>query len=125
MVVPSENERRGSRRSPAFCAVELSSASKRGRCGVTRNASGRGLLIVTPSRFGAGDQLELSVYVRDVTKTFAARVVRVDENDASSPETWRYRLAVELEDALPEDVLEGAAAAARDVSARFAPAKSA
>ena len=86
-------------------AVELSSKSKPGRCGVTRNASGKGLLIVTPSRFSVGDELKLSVHVGKQSGNVGARVVRVEENGKDSAEVWRYRLAVELDGTLPEALL--------------------
>jgi hypothetical protein len=101
----ARDARRTSPRIPAILAVELSSTGKPGRCGVTRNASGTGLLIVTPSRFSVGDQLQLSVHVGDQTGQVAARVVRVEENGRDSTEVWRYRLAVELDGTLPEALL--------------------
>jgi len=99
-------------RLPVVLAVELSSKSKPGRCGVTRNASGKGLLIVTPSRFSVGDELDVAVHVGERSGRASAKVVRVEENTKESCETWRYRLAVELEGALPEDLLEEASARA-------------
>jgi hypothetical protein len=97
--------RRSAPRIPAILAVELSSSSKPGRCGVTRNASGTGLLIVTPSRFSVGDELKLAVHAGEQTGHVAARVVRVEENAKDSTEVWRYRLAVELDGTLPEALL--------------------
>jgi hypothetical protein len=96
---------------PVVLAVELSSKAKPGRCGVTRNASGKGLLIVTPSRFSVGDELDVSVHfpeARTHTGRVGGRVVRVEENGRDSAETWRYRLAVELEETLPGELLEDA-----------------
>lgn len=89
-------------------AVELSSKAKPGRCGVTRNANGKGLLIVTPSRFSVGEELELAVHAGTQSGRVAARVVRVEENTVDSAEVWRYRLAVELSGTLPESLIEEA-----------------
>jgi hypothetical protein len=99
-------------RLPVVLAVELSSKQKPGRCGVTRNASGKGLLIVTPSRFSVGDELDLAVHVGGQCGRTSARVVRVEENGKDSAETWRYRLAVQLDGALPDALLEEARARA-------------
>jgi hypothetical protein len=104
----TSDARRAAPRIPAVLAVELSSSTKPGRCGVTRNASGKGLLIVTPSRFSVGDELKLSVHVGDRTGQIGARVVRVEENGRDSSEVWRYRLAVELDGTLPEALLDEA-----------------
>jgi hypothetical protein len=106
------SQRRRAPRVPAILAVELSSKAKPGRCGVTRNASGKGLLIVTPSRFSVGDELDVSVHVGNQLGRASARVVRVEENGRESTEVWRYRLAVELDAALSEDLLEEARARA-------------
>jgi hypothetical protein len=95
-------------RLPVVLAVELSSKTKPGRCGVTRNASGKGLLIVTPSRFAVGEELALSVHAGDKSGHVGARVVRVEENAPDSSEMWRYRLAVELDGELPDAVIEEA-----------------
>jgi hypothetical protein len=105
----ARDARRSAPRIPAVLAVELSSSSKPGRCGVTRNASGTGLLIVTPSRFSVGDELKLSVHVGEQSGHVGARVVRVEVNGKDSAEVWRYRLAVELDGTLPEALLAEAA----------------
>ena len=94
----------------AVLAVELSSQGKPGRCGVTRNISDRGLLIVTPSRFAVGDAVDVAVHAGAELGRASARVVRVEENGAGSPEVWRYRLAVELDETLPAGLLEAARA---------------
>ena len=105
--------RRKTPRVPALAAVELSSKTKAGRCGVTRNASERGLLIVTPSHFVVGEELSLSLHMGGEQGNVRARVVRVEENGPASPEVWRYRLAVELDGALREELLDEAQACAR------------
>lgn len=105
-LTPAPDPRRKSQRMPATLAVELSSKGKAGRCGVTRNASEKGLLIVTPSRFSVGDELDLAVHMGSQLGRVSARVVRVEENDVGSTETWRYRLAVELDGTLPDSLLD-------------------
>lgn len=102
--------RRKAARVPAVVAVEVSSKAKPGRCGITRNASGKGLLIVTPSRFAVGDEVDLSVHVGSQLERASARVVRVEENSPDSSEIWRYRLAVELDGVLGEELIEEARA---------------
>lgn len=103
-------ESRRVQRMPLVLAVELSSEAKRGRCGVTRNASGKGLLVVTPSRFTLGERLELAVHLPGHAERTTGRVVRIEENGPTSAEVWRYRYAIELEAALPDDLLASAQA---------------
>ncbi len=105
-------ERRRHPRVPAFCAVELSSAEKPKRCGVTRDASGRGLRVVTPSRFQVGDELSLAVYLDGEEMVLSGRAVRIEENGYESDEPWRYRLSIALDEEIPEDALVSASDAA-------------
>jgi hypothetical protein len=96
------DDRRGKPRTAAVLAVALESETKGGRHGVTRDLSANGLLIVTPSHFSKGDRLKIKVHSGigqgvDVV----GRVTRVDENPISSPELWRYRVGVELDEPLP------------------------
>lgn len=102
-------ERRRHPRVPAFCAVELSSAEKPKRCGVTRDASERGLRVVTPSRFAIGDELSLAVYLDGEEMRLSGRAVRIEENGYDSDEPWRYRLSIALDGEIPEDALTVAA----------------
>jgi hypothetical protein len=108
---PSD-ERRRHRRVPAFCAVELSSADKPKRCGVTRDASGRGLRVVTPSRFEVGDALSVAVYVDGEEMRLTGRAVRVEENGWETDEPWRYRLSIALDEEIPGGALSAAEASA-------------
>ncbi|AKU97048.1 hypothetical protein AKJ09_03712 [Labilithrix luteola] len=90
----------------AFFAVELSSEEKAGRAGIARNASEAGLLVVTRSRFRAGEKVKLTVYAGSQNENVSGRVMRVEENPIDSAEIWRWRLAIALEDAtLPEACL--------------------
>ncbi len=82
-------------------AVALASEKKGGRHGVTRDISAKGLLVVTPSQFSKGDRLKITVHAGDVGVDVSGRVARVDENPISSPELWRYRVGIELDEPLP------------------------
>lgn len=94
-------DRRTKPRTPAILAVGLSSESKSARHGVTRDLSAKGLLIVTPSQFQKGDRIKITVHTGGEGVDVVGRVARVDENPISSPELWRYRVGVELDEPLP------------------------
>ena len=99
------DDRRSSRRHAAVLAVALESDSKAARHGVTRDLSANGLLIVTPSHFAKGDRLKIKVHAGKVGLNVVGRVTRVDENPISSPELWRYRVGVALEQPLPSAIV--------------------
>ena len=100
------DDRRGKPRTAAVLAVALESETKAARHGVTRDLSAKGLLIVTPSQFSKGDRLRITVHAGTVGVDVVGRVTRVDENPISSPELWKYRVGVELEQPLPAAVIE-------------------
>lgn len=99
-------DRRALPRTAAVLAVALESERKDGRHGVTRDISAKGLLIVTPSQFAKGDRLKIKVHAGDVGVDVSGRVTRVDENPISSPELWRYRVGIELDEPLPVTLAE-------------------
>ncbi len=100
----SEDERRIASRHDAVVVVEVATGEKAGRFGVTRNASARGFLFATRTRFTAGDRVELTLHGKVETVSMHARVIRVDETPQD--ESWRYRVAVEVDEDLPEALLE-------------------
>lgn len=99
-------ERRSTPRKAAVLAVSLDSAEKAGRHGVTRDLSPNGLLIVTPSKFSPGEKVGVKVLVGGVATAVEGRIARVDVNPVSSPELWRYRVGVELEEPMPLHFIE-------------------
>lgn len=106
-MTSSEANRRTSERVEALVLVQF---DEEGRHGVTRDVSDKGLLIATRCKFSPGDRLDLVVYADTGTLRANARVVRVD---ATPPgEAWSYRMAVELEAPLPQEVIDKGARAA-------------
>lgn len=98
-------DRRVKPRTPAVLAVALESDSKPARHGVTRDLSATGLLIVTPSHFAKGDRLKIKLHAGAGGVDVVGHVARVDENPISSPELWRYRVGVVLEQPLASSVV--------------------
>ncbi|MBX3258555.1 MAG: PilZ domain-containing protein [Labilithrix sp.] len=100
------DDRRGTPRTPAVLAVALDSENKPARHGVTRDLSANGLLIVTPTHFAKGERLKIKVHAGALGLDVVGRVARVDENPISSPELWRYRVGVQLDEPLPVDLAD-------------------
>lgn len=101
MVQLVRDDRRGTPRTPAVLPVAIESDVRGARHGVTRDLSAKGLLVVTPTRFAKGDRIKIRMNDLDVM----GRVTRVDENPISSPELWRYRVGVALDEELPGDLV--------------------
>ncbi len=97
----SGGERRTAERVEAIVLVQF---DEQGRHGVTRDVSEKGLLIATRHHFSPGDRVEVTVHAQTGPMKVTARVVRVDETPPEEP--WRYRVAMELSEPLPKDVLE-------------------
>ncbi len=112
------DDRRGTPRHAAVLAVALESDAKPARHGVTRDLSATGLLIVTPSQFAKGDRLKIKVHAGKVGLDVVGRVTRVDENPISSPELWRYRVGVALDEPLPTGIVDARGPASSSSRAR-------
>lgn len=91
-----ESERRTSIRQPATVAVEIDGQQRKGRLGITRDASRTGMLMATPSRFEIGEEFSLTLYLGNNTERVRGRVRRIETTSPRSNEMWRYRLAVEF-----------------------------
>jgi hypothetical protein len=101
-------DRRAASRIESVVVVELDAI----RHGVARNASERGLLIATRTKLTPGDRLEITVHGRRASIQTIGRVMRVEETRPT--DAWRYRVALQLDDNIPADILEeGAETAAR------------
>ena len=108
MVQTVREDRRRTPRTPAVLAVALESDAKGARHGVTRDLSAQGLLLVTPTRYAKGDRIKIKVQQPSgVGLDVVGQVMRVDENPISSPELWRYRVGVKLDEPLPRDLVQG------------------
>jgi len=112
-MVPPEDERRSAERVDAMVLVQF---DDEGRHGVTRDVSSKGLLIATRYKFREGDRLEVTIHAKSGHVKTTAKVVRVEETPPS--EAWRYRIAMELEEALATSVIEEGAEAAATLLGR-------
>ena len=97
----SENERRAGDRVEAIVVLQLDAD---GRYGVTRDMSDRGLLIATRTELQVGDRLEVTIQAKGQALKRSARVVRVQK--APPEEQWPFRIAMELDESLPPEVIE-------------------
>lgn len=104
----SEEERRSGNRVDAVVILQLDAE---GRYGVSRDVSERGLLIATRTELKPGDRLDVTVRAKDQALKRTARVVRVEK--APPSEEWPFRVAMELDEPLPPEVIaDGSKAAA-------------
>lgn len=101
-----DDERRRISRTHAVFAVQIDSDTRRGRLGVVRDASEKGLLMVSPSSFQPGERVSLTVFAGEEEFAVSGTVARLDENSVSSSEPWRWRVAISLEQSLPQVVVE-------------------
>lgn len=97
----SEKERRAGERVEAIVVLQL---DDQGRYGVTRDVSERGLLIATRNEFKPGDRLEVTIHGKGEQLKRTARVVRVEKSPPN--EEWPFRIAMELDEALPSELIE-------------------
>lgn len=109
MTDTNDKNRRTAERVDAVVVLQL---DEKGSYGVTRDVSQRGLLLATRVELKPGDTLEVTVHASDRSFKRNARVVRVEKTKPD--EEWPFRVAMELDEAVPDDVLaDGMRAATR------------
>jgi hypothetical protein len=102
-----DSDRRAAERVEAIVVLQLDAD---GRYGVTRDVSERGLLLATRSEFKIDDRLEVVLFGKGEPLKRKARVVRVEK--AGPTEEWPFRVAMELDEPFPPDLIEQGAKAA-------------
>ncbi len=101
MTESIDKNRRTAERVDAVVVLQL---DEKGSYGVTRDVSQRGLLLATRVELTPGDTLEVTVHANEQSFKRNARVVRVEKTQPH--EEWPFRVAMELDEAVPEAVLE-------------------
>jgi len=96
MSTPSE--RRLAPRRVAHLVAEIEADGGTIDCGVSRDASATGLLILTRSEMPAGQQIAVRLFVPGEKKRRAlkASVVRCERLPASERDLWSYRIAISI-----------------------------
>ena len=95
------NERRAAERVEAIVVLQL---DEQGRYGVTRDMSDRGVLLATRQELQLDDRVHVVVHAKGQSLKRTARVVRVQKTAPN--EEWPFRVAMELDEPLPTDVIE-------------------
>jgi hypothetical protein len=98
-------DKRVAPREPVHFVAELELGGERLGCGVSRDASRAGLLLLTHVEPPVGSKLSLRLYVphEEDARMLAATVVRCEKIPATERVVWAYRLGVQLADA-PDDL---------------------
>lgn len=80
--------------------TEIELAGKQTGCGVSHDASGAGLLLLTHLNLALGTELGLKLYIpgEGEARRLGASVVRCERIPASEGMVWHYRVAVALRD---------------------------
>ena len=99
------NEKRGSKREPVHFVADIELDGQRLGCGVSRDASGVGLLLLTDAEPAVGNALTLRLYVPGEAqpRVLEATVVRCEKIPIAERVMWPYRVGVKLERP-PEDL---------------------
>lgn len=97
-------DKRVAPREPVHLVAEIEIDGKQVGCGISRDASGTGLLLLTHLNLAQGSQLALRLYVphEPDPRMLRASVVRSERILASEGVVWDYRIAVALDDPPPE-----------------------
>lgn len=96
--MPEAKEKRGVPREPVHLVAELELQGEQVGCGVSRDASGSGLLLLTHLNLEPGRKLVLKLFIPDESdaRTLQATVVRCERIEARDV-VWDYRVALAFE----------------------------
>jgi PilZ domain-containing protein len=99
------NEKRGTKREPVHFVAEIELDGQRLGCGVSRDASGVGLLLLTEAEPAVGSRLMLRLYVpgEEQPRVLEASVAHCEKIPRAERGMWAYRVGVKL-DQPPEDL---------------------
>jgi hypothetical protein len=99
----SSDNRRSALRHLVVVPVQINSAERKQRLGVTRDVSESGTRFLSNSKFDVGERLEVTFYVastRDSSRRAQGEVVRVEA--LPSGLQWRYAMALRFDGSMPE-----------------------
>jgi len=97
-------EKRTAHREPAHLVATIELDSKEIGCGVSRDASGAGFLLLTHVEIALGTEVVLRVYVprEEEPRRIEASVVRCERVPPAEGLVWDYRLAARLAHPAPD-----------------------
>ena len=99
------NERRRAVRKSAHFVAEIETAGTRIGCGVSRDASARGLLLLTRAAFASRTEIVIHLQVpgEEAPRALKASVVRWEAIPPGDSALWTHKIGVSLE-APPADL---------------------
>jgi len=99
------NDKRVAPREPVHLVAEIEVDGQRLGCGVSRDASGVGLLLMTDAKLVVGSGLVLRLYIprEEEPRILQAKVVRCEKIPVTERVIWPYRVGVQL-DQPPDDL---------------------
>jgi hypothetical protein len=99
-----DKDKRIAPREPVHLVAEIEVDGEPSGCGVSRDASGAGLLLMTHMHLTPGQKVTLKLYVPGEAdaRLIHAAVVRSEHIPRAEAVVWAYRAAVALEDPPPD-----------------------
>jgi hypothetical protein len=99
-------ERRRATRQDALIPARIDSESRADRLAISRNLSRTGALLGTPSRFRIGERTWLSFQLDgECVSEISGRIVRLELNHDDDTGIWRFLMAVQFHEPLPDSFL--------------------
>jgi hypothetical protein len=98
--MPEAKDKRLVPREPVHLVTEIELEGRQIGCGVSRDASGAGLLLLTQLQLAPGSEVALKLYVpaEADARLLRASVVRCERIPAGESVVWDYRVAVSFYD---------------------------
>ena len=99
----ASSDKRTALRHLVVVPVQIDSAERKQRLGVTRDVSKSGARFLSNSKFAIGEKLEVTFYVSSASNSSRKVQGEVVRLEALPPGLqWRYAMALRFEDSMPE-----------------------
>jgi hypothetical protein len=94
----TDEDRRAAERHNVYIGAEIDAGEGPVRSAITRDASARGLLLLTRAKLDVGQRVKINVFLSEgESRSIHGRVVRQEPLNAEENALWRLKLAVEIE----------------------------
>jgi hypothetical protein len=97
--------RRNAQRYEVWFPLDVKTERSERTVAITQDVSEKGMLVATPSKLSVGAEVRVSFKLPgpvEIEHVLEGVIVRVEKNDYDRRELWRYRVAIEFDDPLPE-----------------------
>jgi len=105
MAAMADEIRRGARRFEVWFPIEIESETTDRDVAISKDVSPKGILLATPTRVEVGAEVKIRFTLsspKPVEHVVEGVIVRVERKHKQAEDIWRYQVAVQFDQEIPE-----------------------